>query len=89
MVKKEQQNLTKSDRIKVAILEALSNRGSATYYGITKETKTSFESLVPNCYFLQLLGLVTIEKAETPGMNYHKITITDEGREALALLKKM
>ena len=80
MTKKE---FVKSDYIKIEILKALKQGKGVTYYTLTKITQINWNSLKPNCRFLEKLGYLTITPQETPGMKYEIVEITREGRNAL------
>jgi DNA-binding PadR family transcriptional regulator len=77
----------KSDRIKIEILKALKeSEKPLTYYQLTKETRTTWNSLVPNCNFLNRLGFIKITEGETPGMKFKSIQITRKGINSLSKL---
>lgn len=74
----------KSDRIKISILTALKKEEKPlSYYKLTKVTKTNWNSLVPNCNFLNELGFIKISEGFSPGMNFKIIQITKSGINAL------
>lgn len=81
-------HLVKSDLIKIEILKALKEEKLATFYKLTKITKINWNSLVPNCNFLNRLGFIKITEGYTPGMKFNNIEITKEGIGALAKLTK-
>lgn len=73
----------KSDYIKIEILRALKKANKITFYALTKITKINWNSLNPNCNFLEKLGFITITQQETPGMQYSIIELTKEGEHIL------
>ena len=76
--------LVKSDQIKIEILKALKeSEKPLSYYQLTKKTKTTWNSLVPNCNFLNKLGFINIIEGFSPGMNFKSIKITKNGISAL------
>ncbi len=79
------EKLLQSDELKIKILNALSNGKSYTFYALSKETGSSYDTLKPNCEFLKLIGFVQITKiskeesaSKTP---YTAIKITEKGIE--------
>ncbi|MBI4980678.1 hypothetical protein HZC30_03935 [Candidatus Woesearchaeota archaeon] len=79
----------KSDRIKINILNTLKETGKPfSYYQLTKCIKTTWNSLVPNCYFLSALDLIKITEGSSPGMKFKNIWITKKGVKALDKLTK-
>jgi hypothetical protein len=78
------EEFVKSDKIKIEILKALEiSEKPLTYYQMAKETKTTWNSLVPNCNFLNKIGFIKITEGSTPGMTFKSIEITKKGISAL------
>ncbi len=77
----------KSDYIKLEILKALREQNNLTFYMLTKITKINWNSLNPNCNFLEKLGFIKIKQEKTPGMEYSVISITKEGEKILNLFE--
>lgn len=77
------EKLLQSDQLKIKILNVLSNGKAYTFYALSKETGSSYDTLKPNCEFLELIGFVQITKinkeesaSNTP---YTAIKITEKG----------
>ncbi len=77
------EKLLQCDELKIKILNILSNGKSYTFYALSKETGSSYDTLKPNCEFLELIGFIQITKiskeesaSKTP---YAAIKITEDG----------
>ncbi len=86
--KKQHEGLTESDRIKVRILESLSKDKEQSFYSLTRKIGTSFNSLVPNCRFMDAVGLIEMKVLKLKDKRYSSLKITKLGRNALAKLKR-
>ena len=74
----------KSDRIKIEILKTLKeSEKPLSYYQLTKVTKTTWNSLVPNCNFLNRVGFIKMDEGFSPGMKFKSIQITKTGIKTL------
>ncbi|WP_456475250.1 hypothetical protein [Candidatus Pyrohabitans sp.] len=86
------EDLLVSDRKKIEILRALSDRKVHTYYNLTKITGTNFNTVKKNCIFLELLGLVEVLKISkeesASGVASYRVRITENGLRFLDKLGK-
>ncbi len=55
-------NLLISDRKKIEILRALSNGKVHTYYHLSRQVRTNYDTIKMNCDFLELLGFVEVDR---------------------------
>lgn len=51
-----------SDRKKIEILRALSNGKVYTYYHLSRQVRTNYDTIKMNCDFLELLGFVEVDR---------------------------
>ncbi len=76
-----------SDRRKIEILKALSDRKVYTYYQLSKIVGTNYNTVKKNCKFLELLNFIEISGIErdesASGLPSYKIKITEDGMNAL------
>jgi hypothetical protein len=83
--------LIKSDLVKLEILKTISDGKRYTMYSLSKKLKTGYDTLLPNCYFLELLKLIEVIKVgkdeSATGRAYYSIKITKRGVELLKELK--
>jgi predicted transcriptional regulator len=83
-------DLLVSDRKKIEILRALSDRKVHTYYNLSKITGTNFNTVKKNCNFLELLGFVEVLKISkeesASGVASYRVRITEKGLKFLESL---
>jgi hypothetical protein len=83
--------LVKSDLLKINILKTIADGKRYTLYSLSKKVKTGYDTLLPNCYFLELLKLIEMLKVgkdeSATGRAYYSIKITKRGKELLSELK--
>lgn len=76
-----------SDKKKIEILEALSDKKVHTFYHLSKAVATNYETVKKNCRFLELLELIEVDrisKADSAsGVASYKVKITPEGLRTL------
>lgn len=72
-----------SDKKKIEILEALSDKKVHTFYHLSKAVGTNYETVKKNCRFLELLDLIEVDrisKADSAsGVASYRVKITQEG----------
>lgn len=82
--------LLESDKLKIKILKNLSDNKLHTLYALKKKTGSSYDTLKPNCNFLEKIGVieVTIIPKEKTANNkeYKHISITSKG---IKLIEKL
>lgn len=75
--------LLESDLIKLKILKALSDDKAYTYYALRKKTNFSYNTLKPNCAFLEIIGAISIlsisKEESATNTSYSSIRITNLG----------
>jgi len=64
-------NFTKSDKIKIEIIKILSDFREHTPSEIALRIKTNGKTILKNCNFLKLIGLVEIDIKETKRTTYY------------------
>ena len=64
-------NLTKSDLIKLKILDILSDYKEHTPSEIANYLKTNTKTILNNCYFLKLMGIIQIDEKKTKRTSYY------------------
>lgn len=84
--------LVKSDLLKIEILKTISDGKRYTVYSLSKKLKTGYDTLLPNCYFLELLRLIEVIKVgkdeSATGRAYYSIKITKRGQGFLNSLRR-
>ena len=82
--------LLESDKLKIKILKKLSDNKLHTFYSLKKQTGSSYDTLKPNCGFLEKIGTIkiTIIPKEKTAKNkeYKHITITSKGMKLIEKL---
>lgn len=63
--------LIKSDLIKIKILDFLSDYKEHTPSEIANYLKTNTKTILNNCYFLKLMGIIQIDEKKTKRTNYY------------------
>ncbi len=81
-----------SDRKKIEILKALSDRKVHTYYNLSKITRTNFNTVKKNCKFLELLNLIEIlevsREESASGVASYRVRITEKGLKFIDKLRE-
>jgi hypothetical protein len=74
--------------LKIKILRFLSKvKKTVSLYEIEAGTGINYNSLLPNCIFLNDIGFINLEQKKLPNKTYYEIKITDKGIKTLELLK--
>ncbi|KXA93222.1 hypothetical protein AKJ66_02525 [candidate division MSBL1 archaeon SCGC-AAA259E22] len=80
-------NLLVSGKKKIEILQVLKDGKVHSFYNLSKEVGTNFNTSKKNCNFLELLKLINIDKTtaeeSASGKPRYRIKINKEGREFL------
>ncbi len=86
------EDLLVSDRKKIEILKALSDRKVHTYYNLSKITRTNFNTVKKNCKFLELLNLIEIlevsREESASGVASYRVRITEKGLKFIDKLRE-
>ena len=86
------EDLLVSDRKKIEILKALSDRKVHTYYNLSKITRTNFNTVKKNCKFLELLNLIEIlevsREESASGVASYRVRITEKGLKFVDKLRE-
>lgn len=82
-------DLLESDIIKINILKVLNNtQTDLTMNGLRKKVGSiNYQTLIRNCKFLELLGLIVIESKIIDDRNIHMVKITENGKKFISNVK--
>ena len=81
--------LLDSDKMKIRILEVLNNSDTELSMNLLRKKVglVNYNSLVRNCEFLALINFIKIEKKKIESRNYNFITITEEGKRVIEIIR--
>ncbi|KXB03722.1 hypothetical protein AKJ47_01750 [candidate division MSBL1 archaeon SCGC-AAA261G05] len=81
------EDLLVSDVKKIEILEVLKDGKVHSFYNLSKEVGTNFNTVKKNCNFLELLDLIDIDRTtaeeSATGKPRYRVEINERGRELL------
>lgn len=83
--------MLESDKMKLRILEYLFNQEEAVSLNTLKKgaMAMNYRSVQRNCDFMDLMGLIKIEKKNIANVSVNLVTITSSGKKAVEKVRKI
>lgn len=78
-----------TDEIRYLILKLLDKKGKTNIEGLRKSVNTSFQTILTNTKFLNVLGYLKMFETDVGKRKYREMEITPEGKKFLKKLEKV